>query len=63
MRKTNLSFAQRVHNAYGSQEVENVRASHAFWPRQEPLHQRVGEYLGHLSRYRLGPQLWKKPWL
>jgi hypothetical protein len=30
MRKSNLSFAQRVHNAYGSQEVENVRALHAF---------------------------------
>lgn len=30
MRKSKLSFAQRVHNAYGSQEVENVRASHAF---------------------------------
>ena len=30
MRKSHLSFEQRVHNAYGSQEVENVRASHAF---------------------------------
>ena len=30
MRKSNLSFEQRVHNAYGSQEVENVRALHAF---------------------------------
>ncbi len=30
MRKSDLSFAQRVHNAYGSQEVENVRALHAF---------------------------------
>lgn len=30
MRKSNLTFAQRVHNAYGSQEVENVRALHAF---------------------------------
>ncbi len=27
----NLSFHQRVHNAIGSQEVENIKARHALW--------------------------------
>ena len=26
----NLSFKQRLHNALGSQEVENVKATHAY---------------------------------
>ena len=48
--KTHLSLHQRIHNADGSQQIENLKAIHAYtharnWPVEEWDNQKVYFYL------------------